>query len=674
MFKSNRATFNLFFSFSLIFWLLFSLDSLSQKQSTIDSLSKLLDKTTDSSRVVILKKLSWEYRNTDTSKSIAYGKNALEAAIKLNLYHEQSDILGRLGVYKRNQGDFSKAMDFYFRGLEIAQRNRFSDLEALEFNNIGDIYNRLGIYDQAIDYVNKALSISIRLMDNYNLSYIYHMRGLIYMNSSMFDSSLVSFRKSLEYRKKLKLQSGVASSYLNIGTVLFKKANYDSSFIYYNQALEIFKRMDDIVGTANVYKCLGEYYNQKGDFNGALENFKKSMILVKGFGIPQVNKEAAEGLIYTYSKLGDFKKALYFHEYATRIKDSISNNLYIQKITRLTENFKFEIKNKEQEVVQKQKEEILTDRIKYQRNQLRFAIAAFIMMVVFVGIIIFFYRDKNKAYNALNLKNNEIAELNKGLIEANREILVQKEEIESQRDILLKQSEDLTQLNFTKDKLFSIIGHDLRAPFNSIIGFSEVIKDDIKDSNFEDIEEMNNLINQAGITTLRTLENLLSWAKTQTKQVIIYKENINITKIISDNINDFYPQANLKKINILFNSSTEIEVFTDRNMFGTILRNLISNSVKYSNQGGTITITALKNGDHAEVSIQDNGIGMSQEIKNNLFKNNINLSTLGTSNEKGTGLGLSICIDFIKKLNGNIWVESEVNKGSTFRVKLPLRS
>ncbi len=672
MFKNKGIIFYFFLLITITFSLSFSINSYSQKQTTIDSLSKLLNTVKDSTRVAVLKQISWEYRNSDTTKAVSFGKTALKNAIDKNLKFEQADILGRLGIYQRNLGNFSKAMDFYFKGLDLAEKCNFLKLEALEYNNIGDIYNRLGVYDQALEYVNKALKISTQLNDKYNLSYIYHMLGLIYMNSSEDDSALVSFRKSLEYRKQLKLKTGIASSYLNIGLIHFKKGSYDSSLIYYNRSLAIFKLMNDYVGIANIYKCLGEYDNQKKDYNGAIENFKKSMILIKGFGIPQVNKDAAEGLKLSYSKLGEFKKALYFQEFATNIKDSITNNIYIQKITRLTENYKYEIKNKEQEIITKQKEEILNERISNQRTQLNILIVGFLLMVVLIGIIVFFYRDKNQAYKALNLKTKEIAELNTGLTIANTEIKSQKEEIEAQRDALQKQSDNLSNLNFTKDKLFSIIGHDLRSPFTSIIGFSNYIKENVNKSSIDEIVEMNEQINEVGINTLGILENLLNWAKTQTHQVNVSKEKISIITVISENIKTFFPHANNKRVKLHYESIDEFYVIADANMLNTVIRNLISNSIKYSNPGGEIKVSAKSFIDHAEISIQDNGIGMGKELISNLLISDINHSTLGTFNEKGTGIGLTICKEFIKKLDGEFWIESEIGKGSTFRFTLPL--
>lgn len=633
----------------------------SQKKSTIDSLSKLLLTSSDSNRIAILKQISWEYRNSDTSKAIYYGKKALEKAKDLNIMYEQADILGRIGVYYRNQGKFSIAMDFYFKGLEIAEKYKFKNLEALGLNNISDIYNRLGIYDQALSYVNKALKISNEIKDDYNLSYIYHMLGLIYTNSDMIDSAYLSFNKSLQFRKKLNYKAGIASSYLGIGMTHFKKENYDSSFTYYSRAIDIFLQINDKVGVANAYKNMGEYYNQRKEYTKAVDYFNKSMVLIKGFGLPQVNKEVAEGLTLSYTKLKDFENALYFNEYSTKISDSISKNIYIQKITRITENLKYEIKSKEQKIVANQ----LNEKIKNQRELLLYFFIALLILSSMIGVIIYFYRDKIKAYRVLHQKNSEIDGLNKTLTQANIEI-------EKQRDILQNQSDSLLQLNITKNKLFSIIAHDLRSPFTSINGLTEHLKENMQSYTLAEIETMIGQINIVGNSTLRILENLLDWAKMQTEQVFVNKEKLDISSLIQDNAQVLQHIADNKKIKIVFESNDEVIVFGDRNMINTVLRNIISNAIKYSNQDSKIVIITQQKQDKTIVSVSDSGVGMNQDKLSKLFNSNVNQSTFGTANEKGTGLGLAICNEFIKKLNGEIWATSEIRKGSTFNFSLPL--
>ncbi len=638
-----------------------------QKKSTIDSLTKLLEKSNDSNNIAIQKLLSWEYRNSDTSKAIFHGKQALSKAIKLNIPYEQSDILGRIGVYYRNQGNFSIAMDYYFKSLEIAKKNGYPKLEALELNNIGDIYYRLAINDQAQHYIKQAIEMSKKLNDEYNLSYVYHMLGLIYLNSSKYDSAHFAFSKSLCYRKKLNLKAGIASSYLGIGTVYYNQRLLDSCIIYYNNALNIFDQINDKVGLANTYKYFGDYYNQKEEYYFAIENFKKSLMLMKGFGLPQVKKDATEGLSFAYFKIKNYNDALKFYKISVKIKDSLINNINIQKITRITENLKYEIKTREQEI----QTNSLNEKISNQRATLNFFLIALMILLSMFGVIIFFYREKTKANSALKLKNDEVDELNKILTQANFEIVEQKNQIEAQRDILQDQSDKLSNLNATKNKLFSIIAHDLRGPFNSINGLSEHIKENIQSISTDELEGMIEQINVVGNNTLRLLENLLDWAKMQTDQVIIYKGEIDLESLAQDTIYALQPIANNKKIKIKLISDETI-INSDKYMISTVIRNLLSNSIKYSNQSGEIVITIKQEQDKVVLAIIDYGVGMTQDQVSKLFTSNVNQSTFGTGNEKGTGLGLAICNEFIKKLNGEIWATSEIGKGSTFYFSLPL--
>jgi len=644
----------------------------SQKRIAIDSLTKLLNTTNDSSKVNLLKQISWEYRNLDTSYALSYGKEALKLAKDLNLSYEKADILGRLGIIKRNQGDYSEALDYYFKGLEISQKHSYLNLQALGYNNIADIYSRLGIYDKALEYVNNGELISRKLNDKYTLAYILNIKGIIFKNLDILDSALFCFRRSLDLRKEIRFLSGVATSYLNIGLIHELKGDFDSSLIYFNRSLDGYTKMDDQTGIANSYKCLGSYYNHKGDFPKAIFYFEKSLDLIKKFGDLHIQKDAAEGIKYSYSKLGNIKKAFFYQEFASKIKDSLANYVYVEKITQLTENFKFEIRRQEQDIIRKQNEEVLNQKINFQRSQLNLFIVVFVIMVIFIGIIVYFYRDKNKAYQALNQKNIEIEILNSGLIAANNEIKSQKEEIEAQRDILQEQHDKLELLNSTKDKLFSIIAHDLRSPFNSIIGFSEMLKLNLHSSNIEEIEEMVDHINIVGNNTFKLLDNLLNWAKAQTHQVVIHIEKIKVDSIIEEVVNSYKPLAIGKNIYLYYQGRIEIEVNTDKNVLNTIFRNLISNALKYTKPGGTIKIVSSNNPESIEISIEDNGVGMTEEVKNNLFKSNVNPSAFGTANEKGTGLGLVICKEFVHKLNGEIWVESKLGIGSSFKFTIPI--
>ena len=238
-------------------------------------------------------------------------------------------------------------------------------------------------------------------------------------------------------------------------------------------------------------------------------------------------------------------------------------------------------------------------------------------------------------------------------------------------DALKNSEKQLLALNETKDILFSIIAHDLRSPFNSIIGFSDLlIEDSVNES--EEKGDYCSIINQAAKNTLVLLDNLLNWAKSQTGQLSFNPEKISFSKVILEIFALKKSQADNKNISLNYFSSDEIKVYADENMLKTILRNLISNAIKFTEVGGHIKVFAILKQDHVEITVSDNGIGMSKEKCLTLFKIAADISTKGTANENGTGLGLVLCKKFVEQNSGKIWVESEETKGTKFKFTLPL--
>jgi signal transduction histidine kinase/ligand-binding sensor domain-containing protein len=231
---------------------------------------------------------------------------------------------------------------------------------------------------------------------------------------------------------------------------------------------------------------------------------------------------------------------------------------------------------------------------------------------------------------------------------------------------------ELHELNASKDKFFSIIAHDLKNPFNTIIGFSELLKEEIKSGDLLNLEKYAGLINASAVQTMRLLENLLEWANSQ-RGKILFKPIINdVSEIINEELFLLNDPAAKKNVELISSLPANLFVCADKNMFKTIIRNLLSNAIKFTPKNGKVEVGASINGKYTEISVSDTGIGMSKETLTKLFRIDGNLSTPGTENEKGTGLGLLLCKEFIEKHGGKIWVESEIGKGSTFRFILPL--
>ncbi len=234
-----------------------------------------------------------------------------------------------------------------------------------------------------------------------------------------------------------------------------------------------------------------------------------------------------------------------------------------------------------------------------------------------------------------------------------------------------QRTQELRELNATKDKFFSIIAHDLKNPFNTLMGFTELMLDNLEDFDQEKIREFIGILSDTSKQSYTLLENLLEWSRSQTGRIQINPESIDIHELVEENFDFLLNQASKKKIKLVNAVASPTKILADANMVRTVIRNLISNAIKYTGENGSITITSQQNNDIIETSVVDTGIGIKPENVEKLFRIDVNYSTKGTANETGTGLGLILCKEFITKNKGNIWVKSELGKGSTFKFTLP---
>ena len=239
-------------------------------------------------------------------------------------------------------------------------------------------------------------------------------------------------------------------------------------------------------------------------------------------------------------------------------------------------------------------------------------------------------------------------------------------------ELTLKENEiKLQELNATKDKFFSIIAHDLKNPFTVLKTGSELLAVYLEKNDIEKSKAKAAMIANASRQGYTLLENLLSWAKSQTGEIKFEPRKINFNNSISNNISEVEDHAIAKNISITNKIPEDLIITADENLLSSVIRNLITNAIKFTHTGGKITITAKIIGDVVEVAVIDNGIGIAKEHQDKLFRIDTNYSRSGTANESSTSLGLILCKEFVEKHNGRIWVESEVDKGSVFKFTVP---
>ena len=245
-------------------------------------------------------------------------------------------------------------------------------------------------------------------------------------------------------------------------------------------------------------------------------------------------------------------------------------------------------------------------------------------------------------------------------------------EIKQSREKIRKTNEQLKELNATKDKFFSIIAHDLKNPFNTLLGFSKLLFENAPNYTTDQIQQYAQIMNHTAKQSYALLENLMQWAKSQTEKIKISPRNSSMNELLSITIPIVNGSALKKNITIENNISTEDLVYADNSLTTTILRNILTNAIKFTHTNGKIIVSTQRKDFFLEVSITDTGVGIEPMNMDKLFRIDSKVTSHGTDNEEGTGLGLILCKEFVEKQGGTIWANSEVGKGSAFTFTLPL--
>lgn len=248
------------------------------------------------------------------------------------------------------------------------------------------------------------------------------------------------------------------------------------------------------------------------------------------------------------------------------------------------------------------------------------------------------------------------------------------QELQKKNMILVEKNEQLQAVNASKDRFFSIISHDLRTPFVTLIGLTQVLTEEFETYPKEDLKSLLVKVQKTSEIFYALLENLLTWSRCQTGVIEMTPQMVNIREAILRNLRIFDQTAREKQIALTTTLETPMLVYVDEKMLETIFRNLISNALKFTPCGGTVTISGAQDGHTAMIAVTDTGIGIGEKYLPKLFRIDEQYKRKGTADEQGTGLGLILCREFIEKNGGEIWVESKVNEGSTFKFTLPQQS
>lgn len=581
----------------------------------------------------------WQGNQYDSA--IVYFEKALEIREKLNNTDHLSSTLNNIGTVYYQWQIFDRALEYYFKSLEVKRKTGGYQNISQVLTNIGIVYKETNEINRALEYYNESLNYAKLEKNAEAIGYVYNSLGSAYIRINT-DSSSFYFEKALETYKNLNYSGGIIISLKGIGENYIEFSKYDEAKKIFNQILEIAETNNYPlrIAEANIY--LGNINLAQNNINEAKNNFKIAIKISEKQNLKNFLRDAYKQIAEAYERSGEYLLAYkYFSEF-DKIRDQITNEETERNINELKSRFEFE----------KFLRTIESEQFKAKQQQ-DYLIAAFIFIIFGAVLLLIVIRSNYKRG-----KLNEMLQHHNKLIE-------------KQSSELKGVNEELKALNLSKDKLFSIIAHDLRNPFFALINYSTFLKEDYSTLTEEEKTEYIENIYRTTASTYELLENLLNLSASRTGKISFKQENIKVKQIF-DKIIDLYENS-IKSKNLIINNSIvdEDTIFSDYKMSEIIFRNIINNAIKYSNKNGIIDISLSTQNENVVVVIKDNGIGMDEETKKNLF-NEINIiSQNGTSGEKGTGLGLSLSKEFIDKIGGTISVESSPDKGTSFYIFFP---
>jgi len=633
------------------FFILFlGCSSIAQNKALIDSLLvRLRVAKPDSIKAEIYNSLCWDYRVDSPKLGYEYGIKALDFYTNQKNIPKQCNVLNKMGINKRNTGEYSAALDNFYKILSIAEQPSCNLEIAYANNNIADIYNRLEKYEKALEFTNKALKLFQNEHNQTGIAYNLNLNGTIYQNQNDWSHAMRFFKQSLDLRLKMNDESGAASSYINIGDCYLELNQPDSAMVYYKKGIVYYNKAG-FTNYGQSYISLGRYYAAKKEYQKAISTLKEAIVRARTMKSPVYVQKANEVLHKVYYDTKEYKKAYEIQALARIEEDTLRKSDYIRKITTLDLNYTFEQQVRQKEIDDLKKKTLYESHI-YKQQLLSYGL---ILLLIVISILTFFifknYRFVTKTNKLQRIYNDEISR--------------QKISIQSQ-------NVQLQELNATKDKFFNIIAHDLKNPFYGILGLSEEIVSAGQNYSHEETIKMVKLIRDSSQNAFNLLENLLEWSKAQTGRIEFNPEYFMLDNMVNDVIKLLENYAVQKNISINYQIANNFQIFADHNMVHTILRNLITNAIKFTEENGRISVEAVHLPGEIQITVSDTGIGIEEYIKEKLFLISEKITSLGTKNEKGTGLGLLLCKEFVEKHGGKIWVESEPGKGSQFFFTLP---
>ena len=614
-----------------------------------EKLSSSLNYNKGIAEITYYKALIYAAKDDYINATSGYNK-AKELFTQLNDTLGIANVNNSIGLIEIKRGNYTKGLKHLLSAIKELESRRLKNELSLAYSNLAKAYYKINDYDQAIDYNIKALDVQEQLNDTIGISQSNNQLAELY-------SIKKEYRKAIEYYEKV-IEGNAggndsirAQVFPKLGGEYLKFNDYEKASKYLIEGYNLNTRFKNEPNLLIALNNLGDLNLQQSRLILA-----ERQLLEAGAIAEKIDNKTELLKHYKLMKALDstkrkFDRAFIWQRKYYDLKNSLDkNNVTLDTKTKVSNELELDSNFDKKELIQpKEKSVSFKNQEFFNKYKLIFygLIAALAIVSIFL-VLIYLKRNSNIKYT------QELEEKNI--------------KIELQNVAYLEQTKHLENVNNVKDKLFSIVSHDLKDSLSSINGFIDLLREgSLTREEFDNlIPELSENANNASLL----LFNLLNWSKSQMQSLEPKPTLFDIQEVFEDKVKLVEQRMESKGIELVDHSLRDF-AYGDRSMFEIVVQNLLANALKFCKNGDTITIANHISNGSCIVSIADTGVGISKENIDKLFKNNSSFTTLGTNNEKGTGLGLSICKELIELNNGKIWVESTQGIGSTFYVQLP---
>ena len=597
--------------------------------------------TRDTSYIDVVDSLAYGYYRISADSLFLYSKKALAYAKEAGYGRGESASLRVMGNGYGLKGDYTNMLASYQQALAIAEKiNDPVSIAKATINMAIMYYDAIEEFDTAVALLKKAGDIFESLGDSLNQIKALTGIGAIWVYEKQYDNALQIYQRSLKIATAMRNEYLVVTTNDNIGLIFFAEGLYKKSLPYSLRTLDYFIHTDDKMRITKSATTVAQTYYHLTNYQEALKYALQSLEAATEIkATPQII-DADKVLADTYDAKGDTRNALKYFKSYKDLSDSLLNETMLKKTAQLEAKYAYDKKETLLKQEQEKKDALHQHIVRIKELQISIAV----LLILFLSVLTFvLFRSR-----AVKQKTNQVLQANN-------------EKIEHQALQLLINNQE-------KDKLFSIVAHDLRVPLYSLKQVLALLKRDSlpKETLHSIMEELKTDVDYSA----ELVSNLLSWAGSQLNGRVISPVALPLQQMANGIIRLFVQPASEKKIGLKNELSPALSAWADKTMIEVLLRNLVSNSVKFCSPGDTISIEGKTLNGMVEICVADTGIGIEEDI---LKKINVkkSVTTPGTVNEKGTGLGLLLCREFAEANHGLFRVESEPGKGSRFYFTLP---